>query len=47
MRAVTGRGVISIVMMLRQNRGTKQGNGEGVELIFVGLFLLRGVLEAG
>ena len=49
MRAVTGRGVITIVRILRQNKGKKLGYVEGVELFFLGLFLhvLRGVLGAG
>ena len=45
MSAVTGRGVIKMVIILRQNKGRKQGYAEVGELLFCGLclILLRGV----
>ena len=45
MSAVLGRGVIKMVIILRQNKERKQGYAEVDELFFGGLFLilLRGV----
>ena len=45
MSAVTGRGVIKMVIILRQNKGRKQEYAEVGELFFGALFLilLRGV----